>query len=258
MSATTKFRTISVGPVHACGLNDSGAVLCWGRNTYGQLGDGSTRTSRTPVRVSSSLTFGAVVVGGSHSCALTGDGAAYCWGSDSVGSVGDGKHENAKTPTPVAGGLRFTSLGASATGRTCGITKSGAMYCWGIDDGLGNGSTGRASFTPSAVAGGHAFSSVVVGSDYTCAIDTTGAAHCWGSGSSGRLGNGAEDHKQVPVPVSGGLRFTSLAVSNSVSGDLACGVTVARTIVCWGSADDEKQVGKGFPDGATTPTPIRP
>lgn len=164
----------------------------------------------------------------------------------------------AKTPAAVAGGLRFTTIGASTTGRTCGITKSGAMYCWGKNGGLGNGGTGNASFTPTAVAGDHTFRSVVAGADYTCAIDTNGAAYCWGTNSSGQVGNGTEQHVYTPVPVIGGLRFTSLAVSVSDGGDLSCGVTVANTIVCWGQAGEEEQVGAAFPRKATTPTLIRP
>ena len=37
---------------YACAILDNGAVKCWGQNGYGQLGDGSTTNSATPVSVS--------------------------------------------------------------------------------------------------------------------------------------------------------------------------------------------------------------
>ena len=65
---------------HACVLFSGGSVQCWGANTHGQLGDGTTTNRHLPVQVLG-LTNGvtAITAGGGQSCALRTGGGALCW-----------------------------------------------------------------------------------------------------------------------------------------------------------------------------------
>lgn len=90
---------------------------------------------------------------------------------------------------------------------------------------------------------------VSAGGEHTCGLTTDGVAYCWGSGESGQLGNGTT-YSAAPVPVSGGLTFTSV----SAGGDFTCGLTAAAAY-CWGS-NFVGQLGNGSTTSSTTPVPV--
>ena len=198
------FRTISTGRNHTCGVTTSGAAYCWGRNTSGQVGDGtSTSFWLFPVPVAGGFSFTTITTGSDHSCGLTADGTAYCWGSNTSGQLGDGSGAQQGTPVPVASGLRFTTIHAGGGGaHTCGLTSTGAVYCWGANNTgqLGDGTTTQRA-TPVAVAGGLSFTTVRGGSDHSCGVTTSREAYCWGGNGTGQLGNGTTTSSLTPVPV---------------------------------------------------------
>jgi alpha-tubulin suppressor-like RCC1 family protein len=191
------------------------------------------------------LVFASVSVGFQHACGVTTSGAAYCWGDNSNSQLGDGSSVAfSTTPVPVAGGHTFASISAGLF-HTCGVTTSGAAYCWGagaLGDSLGRA---RVDVTPSLpVAGGFTFASVSAGAYHTCGVTTTGTTYCWGEGDHGELGDGAATTSYTPVPVAGGLTFRTI----SAGGSHTCGVTTADTAYCWG-LNALGELGSGTPSG---------
>src|SRR5436309_835111 len=138
----------------ACGVTTSGVAECWGVNSDGQLGTGSTTASTTPAAVVGGLTFSGVSAGDAFVCGVATSGSAYCWGANTAGQIGDGFAGFDATPAPVTGGHTFTALSVGG-GAACGVTPSSTAYCWGMnsDGQLGTGTT-AGSATPVAVAGG--------------------------------------------------------------------------------------------------------
>lgn len=234
-----RFSSVSAGTSHVCGVATSGVVYCWGLNDRGQLGTGGTVSSTGPVEVAGGLSFAAASAGGSHSCGVTTDGAAYCWGANYTGQLGTDSAPGlcwttpcAQMPTPVNSRLAFQSITAGLES-ACGVTTTGAAYCWGAnyDGQLGDGSDSeRYRSTPVVVSGGLTFASLSAGSDHTCGVTTNGAAYCWGYNAWGELGSATGTYGLVPVAVTGGLAFSAV----SAGGVHTCGVTADGVAYCWG------------------------
>jgi alpha-tubulin suppressor-like RCC1 family protein len=97
-----RFLVISAGERHTCGIVvGSRKVLCWGDNSYGQLGDGTTTSHPVPTKVLGSMSFATVSAGTGHTCGITTQEKAYCWGRNTEGQLGDGTQVNRLIPTKV-------------------------------------------------------------------------------------------------------------------------------------------------------------
>ena len=244
------FASLSAGNQHACGVTTAGVVYCWGDNDYGQLGDGTTTARETPVRVATDVRFRSVSAGLLHSCGLATDGRAYCWGGNSWGAVGGGD-TTPRHPRPVAvrGSLRFADVSAGSL-YSCGVTTSGAGYCWGFNSfgSLGDGTT-KAAAEPRAVAGGHHFRRIVgsrTSGHVTCGV-TDDTTLCWGPLTEA-LGRPDGDESEKPGPIIGSLRLRAISPGFSHT----CGLATSGAVYCWGS-DKYGQLGDGATQDRITP-----
>ncbi len=140
------------GVYTVCARRASGAAVCWGDNFYGQLGDGTTTASSTPVTVAD-LTNAVEVVPGLHTCARQASGAVLCWGRNDTGEIGDGTTTPRLAPVSVSGLTDAVEISAGQY-HTCARRASGTIVCWGNNDygQLGDGSMTQ-RLTPTAVTG---------------------------------------------------------------------------------------------------------
>ena len=197
------FVSLAVGPSHSCALATSGTLYCWGDNSSGQIGNGSTSNAETPAVVQTPVPLKSVALGTSHTCGLSATGAAWCWGSNASGQLGLGgaAPQQVSRPSQVGDALVFTAL-AAGEAHTCGMREDGAVFCWGSGHSgqLGNGQQ-TDSPRPVLVVGGQVFRAIGLGAQHSCALDADGVAWCWGDNTSQQLGAVAARSSAVPVPV---------------------------------------------------------
>lgn len=237
------FTDVGVGGFHACGLRTDGAVLCWGYEGAGRLGNGTDATSveAAPVLVSGGHTFTKIAIGPASSCGIRTDQSMMCWGAGSNGRLGNGTNTTSAVPVLVSGGHSWAEVDISDN-TVCAVRTDGVGMCWG--DGtsgqLGNGANSDSN-VPVVVSGGHTWSKMSGGYIHSCGVRTDGVAMCWGEDwGDGNLGDGNFTSSNVPVVVSGGYTWTDVKVAGT---PFACGLIDTGEIRCWGYNDYTLGIG---------------
>lgn len=244
--AAVDAEAVSAGGAHGCAIDRSGPLLCWGANGSGQLGDGSTEDSATPVVVSGLDHVRAISLGDEHGCVLLAGGEVACWGRGSSGQIGDGGSASRAEPTSVPGVADAVSVAAGGR-HSCAALASGHVLCWGANDegqlGIGNRSDRP---DPTEVRDVTTAVAVAVGEAHSCALLEGGAVVCWGANAGGQLGDGTTTRATAPVDVAG----LADAVEVAAGGEGTCARTADGAVLCWG-CDDQGQLGDG-PGSAET------
>lgn len=247
-------RAIAAGYEHTCVLMMNGGLRCWGLNTSGQLGDGTTTGRFTPASTDQLTGIQQISLGLYDTCALTSSGV-QCWGYNLSGQIGDGTTVNQPNPTSVmtSTGTLGSVLDVAAGGyHTCVVmpTTSG-VRCWGANGfgELGDGTTVSRLSTPDA-DGLSAVAAIATGSYHTCALTMAGGVRCWGRNLEGQIGDGTTGNRSAASVSDTLTGVTAIAAGNLHS----CAVT-ANGVRCWG-LNMFGQVGDGTTTNRSTPTEV--
>jgi alpha-tubulin suppressor-like RCC1 family protein len=240
------WKAISAGWERSCGIRTDGKSYCWGRNDFGQLGDGTFETRLEPTLVAGNLRFSSIAVGSGHSCGITSD-SVYCWGANIRGQLGDGSTDPHAVPTKVTGNITFSGV-VVGVNYSCAWTPRYQGYCWGENQAgqLGDG-TSMNRMTPVLFSSDFRLRSISAGATHTCADSLGGQLFCWGANSQGQLGDGSNTSHNIPTPVADPTRFSSPSLGNFHG----CALTLDGPNAIGGIAycvgrNDLGQLGNGF------------
>ncbi len=226
-------KAIAVGFAHTCALTEQGSVLCWGRNEYGQLGDGTKEDRSAPVPVRG-LDKGvkAIAAGGSHTCALTEPGGVLCWGRNEHGQLGDGTKEDHSAPVPVRGLDKGVKAIAAGFAYTCALTEPGGGLWWGGNrDGELGDVTIEGRSAPVPVRGlDKGVKAIAAGDSHTCALTGPGGVSCVGTHWQTVQERFIYALPKVLMRAVGSSKFKAIASG----GDHTCALTEQSSVVCAG------------------------
>jgi len=252
---------ISSGWRHTCAILDDGSVSCWGYNSNGGLGDGTTTNRTTPTQTSSlgtNRTVVAISSGAVHTCAILDDSSVSCWGSNSNGQLGDGTYTNRNTPaqTSSLGNGRTAVAISPGDMHTCAILDDGSVSCWGrnSEGQLGDGTTTNRTTPTQTSSLGAGRTAVVIssGQSHTCVILDDGTVSCWGYNDDGQHGDGTTTQRNTPTQTSSlGTGRTAVAISSG--GQHTCAILDDASASCWGY-NGFGQLGDGTTTDRSTPT----
>jgi alpha-tubulin suppressor-like RCC1 family protein len=251
---------IAAGDVDSMAVTSAGQIYSWGNNQYGQLGDGSTVTRRTPVRVLLPGGVKAVAAGASYnySLALTSAGQVLTWGYNGSGQLGNGFLTSSEVPTRVHL-PRGVTIKQVANGGYDGLALStrGQLYAWGDNQfgELGDGTRiSRVSPVLVKLPKGVRITAIAGGSQHSLALTSAGRVLAWGRGSFGQLGDASTRNSDVPVAVRLPARDKVTAIS--AGGGFSLALTSAGTELAWGH-NTFGQLGDASERSTEVPVPVR-
>ena len=203
--AGRRWAAMAAAEGHSLGLLDDGSLWAWGRNVWGDLGDGTTASRNAPVRVGNpAWTWKAIAANGFHNLAIRSDGAfdgtLWGWGDNGYGQVGDGTTNSPVTaPVQIGSASDWAAIGCGRN-HSLAVKANDEVYAWGYN---GNGQLGDATtdnrLSPVLVAtGGVAVSG---GEANSAVLAADGTISACGQGSSGVLGDGSMAHRLTFMPV---------------------------------------------------------
>ena len=223
----------------SCAILDNAAVKCWGRNTYGQLGQGDTVNrgsaasqlgdSLLAINLGAGRTAVKLTGGANHVCALLDNSTVKCFGSSFYGQLG---YENTLNVGDVVGSMGDSLLALNlGPGRTvlsiagghshnCALLDNGNVKCWGRNQfgQLGAGDVANRgdvvgtmgdSLPALPFSDGFIPNQLIIGRDASCGLTATNTARCWGSAFYGASGGGQTTYNygKVPGDLGDGLPF---------------------------------------------------
>jgi alpha-tubulin suppressor-like RCC1 family protein len=204
---------LGAGARHACARLTNGAVVCWGANDRGQLGDVAAAGSAIAAPVPGIDHAAQLAVSpGDFACVRHDDGAVSCWG------------HGARKAARIAGIAGAIQIAAGDGAGACAVLGDATVRCWTMDN------IGKPAVDPAP--GLRDVVQIATASDHTCALRKSGGVSCWGEGCAGQLGDGTRAARPAPVAVVDLPRALAVAVSPARS----CALLPSQALACWGAA----------------------
>jgi hypothetical protein len=291
----TPSPSIAAGIGFGCDIDGTGAVWCWGDNTYGQAGSSPPTAASVaqPQLVSGVASATWIALGDYHACAITSSQAVYCWGLNgsyqlghAAATSGDlicpGAVPCTATPALVPGIPPAVAIAAAGTW-TCILAADGTVQCWGgmqvssdagVPCGVGTQSTGGTCYpAPTAIAGVSGATLLSVGNDHACAVvpatsltDAGNQVACWGKNNEAQVSPSACPQADCVTPLARAdlPTATSILAGNAFT----CSLAPDGSVRCFGdnafgelghAAGSSGDLGSTSPDsglGVYNPTPV--
>ena len=257
------------GWMSTCALGFDSYIYCWGENTSGKLGDGTSNNTLAVIQGGVLLVTAPLYIGSSsyrtYKNANSATPGSALAANDTTGTVpvtGGGF----RLRTGIKGVPQMTQI-SSGGDHTCGISDNKA-YCWGGNGSgqLGNNSTAMSNVpvavNVSGVLSGKTIVKISAGEQVTCVLTSDGGVYCWGKNDHGQLGNNSTAGSLVPVAVTmtgvlAGKTVTSLEVTSTLwntETTHAC-VIASGQLYCWGG-NEHGQLGNNSTTDSLVPTAV--
>jgi hypothetical protein len=195
---------------------------------------------------------GRISAGYEHTCAINSGGAVYCWGYNGSGQCGTGSTTVYEYNTAQAAQTLTsnTLMLAGGEDHACGVTGTGAAYCWGYNGygQIGNGTTTSYIYSPAVVSGFSSGATRVAAGGYyaTGILASSGAIKTTGYDYEGLLMLGSITFSQYNTPQASKITSGAINIGGGAGGYSMCAVTGGGSVQCWGYAS------YGLGDGSST------
>ncbi|MBK8077313.1 MAG: fibronectin type III domain-containing protein [Kineosporiaceae bacterium] len=244
----TTWSSVSAGGTHTCATRTTHTVWCWGYNSFGQLGNGTSAytAQTTPLQVGAATTWANVSAGGVFTCATQTTGTLWCWGYGGDGATGQGNTTSPTSPSQVTGAVTTWNSITTGDDHACATRTDSTAWCWGYNSSgqLGDATTTRRT-SPTQLSS--TWTTLAAGYDASCGLRATGALWCWGSNDYGELGLDPETRARQ-------IGATSTWTTLGGGADHGCGIT-GGTLWCWGN-NATGDLGDGSTINRPSPTQI--
>ncbi len=233
-------------------LKEDGTAWAWGKNPYGEIGDGTINERHIPGEIMGLSDVVEINGGASRSIALQSDGSLWTWGRNNRGQLGNGTWDEKHAPVNIWGTSDVVAVTGQATGYfTIALKGDGTVWAWGDNDygQLGDGTIDDRN-VPGPVPGLSGVIAIDAGWGHVIALKSDGTVWTWGYNSYGQIGDGTNDDRLTPFQVSG---LTNVVEIEGGAGGYA--LKENGEIWVWG-LNDHGQLGDGTIDSKDTPVMI--